>query len=121
MRTYEDVARYIASQPWYDRFCELLCQYQKNPKFRENLLRGIKREHTMLYAFPFKELSKEEREFWINEHQKFFMWYRLKNNNKIRIKGNEHREEEVKGKAKMFAELPKFKNPSKTAMKVKDE
>ena len=105
MRTYEDVARYIASQPWYDRFCELLCQYQKNPKFRENLLRGIKRE----------------REFWINEHQKFFMWYRLKNNNKIRIKGNEHREEEVKGKAKMFAELPKFKNPSKTAMKVKDE
>lgn len=87
-RGKNEILGYLSSQSWFPRFMELMNKYQSSEAYKQSILAGNKREHTLLSAFPFKELSEEEKIEWIERHNEFFFWFRGMRGKRNSIKAN---------------------------------
>lgn len=87
-RGKDEILGYLSSQSWFPRFMELMNKYQSSEAYKESILAGNKREYTLLSAFPFKELSEEEKIEWIERHNEFFFWFRGMRGKRNSIKAN---------------------------------
>lgn len=87
-RGKDEILGYLSSQSWFPRFMELLNKYQSSEAYKQSILAGNKREHTLLSAFPFKELSEEEKIEWIERHNEFFYWFRGMRGKRNSVKAN---------------------------------
>lgn len=87
-RGKDEILGYLSSQSWYPRFMELMNKYQSSEAYKQSILAGNKREHTLLSAFPFKELSEEEKIEWIERHNEFFFWFRGMRGKRNSVKAN---------------------------------
>lgn len=87
-RGKDEILGYLSSQSWFPRFMELMNKYQSSEAYKQSILAGNKREHTLLSAFPFKELSEEEKIEWIERHNEFFFWFRGMRGKRNSVKAN---------------------------------
>jgi hypothetical protein len=65
------VASVLQSFDWYDELKELVYRCN-NRGMAKRILEGVFGRHTILYAFPFKDWKKSEREKWIDRHNEFY-------------------------------------------------
>ncbi len=122
-RKKEEVIGYLSSQSWFPRFMELMNKYQDSEAYKQSILAGNKREHTLLSAFPFKELSEKEKLEWIERHNEFFFWYRGMRGKSTSHKahGEQEAERATKRKAlewekrKQKGERVEYQDPTNTA------
>lgn len=87
-RGKDEILGYLSSQSWFPRFMELMNKYQSSEAYKQSILAGNKREYTLLSAFPFKELSEEEKIEWIERHNEFFFWFRGMRGKRNSVKAN---------------------------------
>ena len=76
MKSKSEIVPYLKKKEWYGEFVTLTKKYNTNKAYVRSVLNGEKYEHTIISAFPFKDLDAEEKEKWINRHYDFFNWYK---------------------------------------------
>lgn len=74
-RNKREIVPYLKEKEWYGEFVALANKYNTNKAYVRSVLNGEKYEHTIISAFPFKDLDAEEKEKWINRHYELYNWF----------------------------------------------